>query len=86
MLGQKEKSHTRKNSNTTLGNKPESTGERRKIKKQYRQNRTFQNNERKFYQQVERDDTNTYNLMQEKLNNSGVRYSNQENITKKPNG
>ena len=33
MLGQKEKNNTRKNNNTTWGNKPESTGERRKIKK-----------------------------------------------------
>ena len=28
--------------------------------KQYRQNRTFQNNQRKFYQQVGADDTKTY--------------------------
>ena len=28
--------------------------------KQYRQNRTFQNNERKFYQQLGGDDTKTY--------------------------
>ena len=28
--------------------------------KQYRQNRTFKNNERKFYQQLERDDNKTY--------------------------
>ena len=28
--------------------------------KQYRQNRTFQNNERKFYQQLEGDDSKTY--------------------------
>ena len=51
-----------KNNSTTEGNKPESAGERRKIKgrlkryqqriKQNRQNRTFQNNERKFYQQA----------------------------------
>ena len=34
MLGQKKKkSNTRKNNNTTRGNKPESTGKRRKIKK-----------------------------------------------------
>ena len=32
---------------------------RRRVK-QYRQNRTFQNNERKFYQQLGRDDTKTY--------------------------
>ena len=28
--------------------------------KQYRPNRTYQNNERKFYQQVGEDDTKTY--------------------------
>ena len=28
--------------------------------KQYRQNRTFQNNERKFYQQLREDDAKTY--------------------------
>ena len=33
MLGKKEKSSTSKNDNTTQGNKPESTGERKKIKK-----------------------------------------------------
>ena len=31
MYEQKRKGNTRKNKNTTLGNKPESTGERRKI-------------------------------------------------------
>ena len=30
------------------------------IVKQYKQNRTFQNNERKFYQQLGGDDTKTY--------------------------
>ena len=33
MLGQKEKSNTIKVNNTTLGNKPEGTGERKKTKK-----------------------------------------------------
>ena len=32
----------------------------RQMIKQYRQNRTFQNNERKFYQQVGGDDVKTY--------------------------
>ena len=34
--------------------------------KQYRQNRTFKNNERKFYQQVARDDTITYQQLEAK--------------------
>ena len=47
---------SKKNNSTTWGNKTESSGERRRLKryrqrvKQYRQNWTFQNNERKFYQ------------------------------------
>ena len=44
--------------------------------KQYRQNRTFQNNERKFYQQPGGDDTKTYQL----------KCCNQRNITKRMNG
>ena len=52
--------------------------------KQYRQNRTFENSERKFYQQIGGDDTkHTNNRMQEKLNNFRVKYGNQENMTKK---
>ena len=51
--------------NTTWGNKPESTGKRRlkryrKRVKQYRQNRIFQNNERKHYQKLGEDDAKTY--------------------------
>ena len=43
-------------------------------------------NERKFYHQVGRDDTKTYNnRMQEKLVNSGVKYGNRENRAKTPN-
>ena len=42
--------------------------------------RIFQNNERKFYQQIREKYTN---WMQEKLNNFRVKYGNQENITKK---
>ena len=50
---------------------------------QYVQNRTFQNNERKFYQQAGKmTRTYTNNRMQEKLNNSGVKYDNQGNIKK----
>ena len=55
-----------KKDKTTQEYKPECTGERRKIKryrqrsKQCRQNRTFQNNERNFYQQLGGDDTKTY--------------------------
>ena len=48
--------------------------------KQYRQNGTFQNNERKFYkfEKITRKYTN--NQMQEKPNNFGVKYGNQENL------
>ena len=61
----KRKGKTRKNNYTTWGNKPESTGERKKIKNisskgKAIQNRTFQNNEKKFYLQMQRDDTKTY--------------------------
>ena len=48
---------------------------------QYRQNRIFQNNEKKFYQKVgEMTRKHTNNQMQEKLNNFVVKYGNQENI------
>ena len=55
----------RKDNNTTWGNKLESSGERRKIKEiptkdKTIQNRTFQNSERKFYQQLRGDHTKTY--------------------------
>ena len=42
MLGQKGKGNTRKNDNTTRGNKPESIGERWKIKKISRKGKTIQ--------------------------------------------
>ena len=54
-----------KNTCTTWGNKPENTkegrlkGYRQRVK-QYRQNRTFQNYERKFYQQLGGSDVKTY--------------------------
>ena len=54
----KEKSNTRKNGNITRGSKLKSSSKRKKIKKilrkgrTYRPNSTFQNNERKLYQQV----------------------------------
>ena len=65
MWEQKGKGNMRKNNSTTWGNKPESTGKRRFKRyrqrvKQYRQNRTSQNNERKFYQQLGGHDTQTY--------------------------
>ena len=41
-LGQKRKTYTRKNTNTTRGNKPEKAGERRKIKKISRKGKTMQ--------------------------------------------
>ena len=60
---QKGKGNTRKM--TAWGNKPEGSCEgrlkrHRQRVKQYRQNRTFQNNEKKFYQQQGGDDTKTY--------------------------
>ena len=63
MQRRKGKGNTRKNNNTTWGNKPESTGKKGRLKKyrqRVKQNSTFQNNERKFYQQVGGDDTKTY--------------------------
>ena len=52
--------------------------------KQYRQNRTFQNNERKFYQQLGGSDTKTY--QQPDIKDFGQKYGNQRNITKMLNG
>ena len=52
--------------------------------KQYRLNGTFQNNERKFYQQIEETTRkHTNNRMEENPNNFGIKYGNQENIIKK---
>ena len=62
----KEKATKEKNNNKTWGNKPEITSEWKRIKetatkrKKYRQNRTSQNIERKFYQQLVGDDTKTF--------------------------
>ena len=46
--------------------------------KQYRQNRTFQNNERKFYEQLGGGVTRKYtsNRMQKKPNDFGLKYGN----------
>ena len=62
MLGQKEKSNTikLKKINQKVVAKQGRLKSCRQRVKQYRQNRTFQNNERKFYKQVGGDDTNTY--------------------------
>ena len=54
-----------KHNSTTWGNQPESTCQGRMKRyrqrvKQYRKNRTFQNNERKFYQQLGGSNTKTY--------------------------
>ena len=62
MLGQREKSNTIKAKDTTRIDKSEGIGEERKTKKipRYRQDGTFQNNERKFHQLVEGECTKTY--------------------------
>ena len=92
-VGTKRKGQHEKNNSTTCGNKPESTGERRKIKvistkgKKYKQNRILQNNERKFYQNCEEmTGKRTNNLMQEKPDDFALKYGNQKNISEKPNG
>ena len=54
--------------------------------KQYRQNTTFQNNERKFHQQLGDCNKRNNNQMQKKPNDFGPRYGNQKNITKMLNG
>ena len=62
MWAQNAKDNTGKNNCSTWGNKQE-RGEIKRYRqrvKQYRQNRTFQNNERKFYQQLGGHDTKTY--------------------------
>ena len=66
MLEENGKDNTRKNNSTTWGNKPGGSGERGETKEiskrvnQYWQNRTFQNKERKFYQQLGGHDTKIY--------------------------
>ena len=86
MLGQKGKSNTRKNDYTTRGNKPEVLAKEGRLKryretvKQNRKNRTFQNNERKFYPQVGGDSNKAYQQLdakKKKLNNFGVKHGNQ---------
>ena len=55
--------------------------------KQYRQNRIFQNNERKFYQQLAGDDTKTYQQPDAKETEPfWTEIWQPKNITKKPNG
>ena len=55
--------------------------------KQYRQNRTFQNHERKFYQQSGGHDIkHTNNQTPEKANDFRRRYGNRKSITKRLNG
>ena len=55
--------------------------------KQYRQNKTFQNNERKFNQQLGGHDTKTYQQPDpEKPNDFGRKYGNRKSITKRLNG
>ena len=61
--GKKEQATWGKNNSTTWGNKLAKEGRLKRYRqrvKQYRQNRTFQNNERKFYQQLGGSDTKTY--------------------------
>ena len=55
--------------------------------KQYRQDRIFQNNERKFYQRLGGHDTkHTNNRMPKNPNDLGLKYGNQKNIIKRLNG
>ena len=66
MLGQKENSNTTKIYNKTLGNKPENTGERKKIKKistnakAIQTKLNIQKQRKKFSQQFGGNDTKTY--------------------------
>ena len=79
----KKKNNTRKNSNRSWGNKAESTGERRKIKKISRKDKkntkktkhskTTKENSSKLGEMIRKY---TNNRVQEKLNNSGVKYGN----------
>ena len=93
ILGQKGNSNIRKNNNTTWGKKQESTGERRKIKKISRKSKTIQIKQYIPKQRKEILPTSgggemtrkhTNNRMQEKPNSFGLKYGNQENITKMP--
>ena len=59
----------------------------RQMLKHYRQVRTFQNNEKKFYQHLGGNDTkHTNNRMQKKPSDFGLKYGNPRNITKTLNG
>ena len=88
ILGQKGKRNTWKNDTTTRGNKPGGNGERRKIKKISRKDKTIQRNQdipkqrkkipltsKRKYQQPDAREAKQF----------GVKYGNQENI-KKSNG
>ena len=90
MLGQKGKGNTRKNNNTTRGNKPGSTGERRKIKEISTKGKTIETNQdipkqrNEILPKVGGDEMtrkHTNNRMQEKSNDFGLKYGNQRNIT-----
>ena len=54
--------------------------------KQYKQNKTIENNERKVYQQVAGECTRTNYWMQNKQPDFGIKYGNRKNITKSTNG
>ena len=81
-MGQEEKSNTRK-----ITIKIEEINQKvlakEKILKRYRQSKTTKEQFTNKLAEITREDTN--NRMQ-KLNNFGVKYGNQESITKKPNG
>ena len=90
MLRGTEKSNkTIETTNTTRGNKSESTCKGGRIKiirdriKQYKQNTTLLNNEKKFYLHVGEGYMKTY---QQQLNKFGAKYGNGEIITAKSNG
>ena len=84
----KTNTQNKKNNNTTSGNKPESPGERRKIKEISTKGKTIQTKQhsktkKKFYHKCE-EMTRKYinHRMQEKLNVFGLNYGNQENNEK----
>ena len=92
-MGRKEKSNIIKTNNTTRRNKSEGTGEGKKMKKyrdrikQYRQNRTFQKNERKFYLGVGGECSRTCQQMDEKeAKQFWSKIWERKNITEKPKG
>ena len=90
MSGKIGKNNTRKSYDTIWGNKPESTGERRKNKKIWPKGKTIQTKHNSLKQ---RKKTTTYKLweitrkltnkrMQERLNNFEVKYGDHKNVTK----